>query len=65
MSTEERKLFIIEKVMQLNDQQLHQIEDFLKGELLLNSTLEKAMQQVQEGKTKPHTEIREKYAKWL
>jgi len=51
--------------MQSSDEQLAKIEEMLKEESELEVKLEKAMQQVREGKVKPHSEVRKRYEKWL
>jgi hypothetical protein len=65
MNIETRKYNIIQKVMQSSDEQLAKIEELLLEESELEARLEKAMQQVREGKVKPHSEVRKKYEKWL
>ncbi|AEL28179.1 hypothetical protein [Cyclobacterium marinum] len=65
MNIETRKYKIIQKVIQSSDEQLAKIEAMLKEESELEAKLEKAMQQVKEGKVKPHSEVRKRYEKWL
>lgn len=67
MNLQARKYQLIERVMQFNEGELKKMETLLEelSESELSASLEKAMQQVQEGKTVPHSEVRKKYEKWL
>jgi hypothetical protein len=65
MNIETRKYLIIQKIMLSSDDQLAKIEEMLKEESELEARLEKAMQQVREGKVIPHSEVRKRYEKWL
>ena len=65
MSIEARKYQLIEKVMTFNESQIEQIELFLKQESELEASLSKSMQQVENGDTIPHSEVKKKYEKWL
>ncbi|TRX53022.1 hypothetical protein FNH22_21155 [Fulvivirga sp. M361] len=65
MNIEKRKYHLIERVMQFNENELRKIEAFLEEESKLSSSLDQALQQVQEGKVTPHSEVRKKYERWL
>ncbi|MBN8576316.1 MAG: hypothetical protein J0L66_05205 [Cytophagales bacterium] len=67
MKIEIRKYQLIERVMTLNENQLEKLESFLAQEsgTELSVSLDRALQQVKEGKVTPHTQVRKKYEKWL
>ena len=65
MNIEARKYHIIERVMQLDEDQLRKMEMFLGQEAELSASLDRALQQVREGKVVPHSEVKKKYEKWL
>lgn len=58
MNIEARKYRLIEKVMAFDEKQIAQIELFIKQEADLAASLEKAIDQVNEGKTIPHEQVR-------
>jgi predicted transcriptional regulator len=51
--------------MQLSEHELSNIEMFLEREAKLSASLDRALQQVKEGKVTPHSEVKKKYEKWL
>ena len=51
--------------MHFNDQEIDNVEMFLDRESGLSNSLDKALQQVKEGKVTAHSEVRKKYEKWL
>jgi len=65
MDIQTRKYKVIEKVMHLSESQLEKIELALNHDIKLEISLDRAIQQVKEGKVKPHSEVRKKYDKWL
>lgn len=65
MDLETRKYKVIEKVMGLSETQLERIESTLNDDIRLELSLDKALEEVNEGKVKPHSEVRKKYEKWL
>lgn len=65
MNIEARKYHLIERVMRLDENELNKIEMFLNRESELSDSLDRALQQVEEGKVTPHSEVRKKYEKWL
>jgi predicted transcriptional regulator len=65
MEIEARKYHLIERVMQLSEHELSNIEMFLERETKLSASLDRALQQVKEGKVTPHSEVKKKYEKWL
>ncbi|MEM6816550.1 MAG: hypothetical protein AAF600_19535 [Bacteroidota bacterium] len=65
MNIEARKYNLIARVMHLNEKELDKIEMFLNEESELSASLDRALQQVKEGKVTPHSEVRKKYEKWL
>lgn len=65
MDIETRKYHLIERVMHLNENELKNIEMFLERESELSASLDRAIQQVKEGKVTPHSEVKKKYEKWL
>lgn len=67
MKIEIRKYQLIERVMTLNENQVEKLESFLAQESAteLSVSLDRALQQVKEGKVTPHTQVRKKYEKWL
>ncbi|WOK08369.1 hypothetical protein [Imperialibacter roseus] len=65
MEIEARKYHLIERVMQLSEHELSNIEMFLEREAKLSASLDRALQQVKEGKVTPHSEVKKKYEKWL
>jgi predicted transcriptional regulator len=65
MEIEARKYHLIERVMQLSEHELSNIEMFLEREAKLSASLDRALQQVKEGKVTPHREVKKKYEKWL
>ncbi|MEM1405502.1 MAG: hypothetical protein AAGG59_01910 [Bacteroidota bacterium] len=65
MNIEARKYNLIERVMHFNEKELDKIEMFLNEESELSGSLDRALQQVKEGKATPHSEVRKKYEKWL
>ena len=60
-----RKYHLIERVMKFNEEDLSRVETFLKEELELSASLDRAINQVEEGKVTPHKEVRKKYERWL
>jgi predicted transcriptional regulator len=60
-----RQYLLIERVMQLSEHELSNIEMFLEREAKLSASLDRALQQVKEGKVTPHSEVKKKYEKWL
>jgi len=65
MNIEARKYHLIERVMHFDEKEIDKIEMFLKKESELSASLDRALQQVEEGKVTPHSEVRKKYEKWL
>ncbi len=65
MNIEARKYNLIERVMHFNENDIKKIETFLETETELSASLDKALQQVEEGKVTAHSEVRKKYEKWL
>lgn len=67
MTLETRKYHLIEQVMLLDERQLEKLENFLSQEAAseLSASLDRALQQVKEGKVTPHDEVRKRYEKWL
>ncbi|MEM9328769.1 MAG: hypothetical protein AAGA85_24095 [Bacteroidota bacterium] len=65
MSIEVRKYQLIERVMQFGEKELDKLESFLASDSELSASLDRALQQVKDGKVTPHEEVREKYKKWL
>lgn len=67
MNIEARKYHLIEKLMDLDEDQIKRLEKFLAegSESELSASLDRAMQQVTAGKVTPHSEVRKKYEKWL
>jgi predicted transcriptional regulator len=65
MNIEAIKYHLIERVMRLSEGELENIEKFLERESELSKSLDRAMQQVKEGKVTPHSEVKKKYEKWL
>ena len=65
MNIEARKYQLIERVMMFNEDELKKIEDFLKSESALSDSLDRALKQVENGQSTPHSEVRKKYEKWL
>ena len=67
MNIEVRKYHLIEQMMRLNEDQIHKLENFLAevSAAEVSASLDRAMQQAEEGKTTPHSEVRKKYDKWL
>lgn len=67
MNLQARKYQLIERVMHLNEDQLKKLENLIAevSESELSASLDRAMQQVKEGKVTPHAEVRKKYKKWL
>lgn len=65
MNIEARKYHLIERVMRFDEKELNRIEVFLEEESELSASLDRALQQVEEGKVTPHSEVRKKYEKWL
>ncbi|MEQ9468056.1 MAG: hypothetical protein RLN88_11630 [Ekhidna sp.] len=65
MSIEAKRYHLIERVMQFNEREIDKIETFLEEESELSASLDKALEQVDEGKVTPHSEVRKKYEKWL
>lgn len=51
--------------MRFNEKDLSKVETFLEGDSELSASLDRALQQVEEGKVTPHSEVRRKYKKWL
>ncbi|UXP33496.1 hypothetical protein N6H18_05960 [Reichenbachiella agarivorans] len=41
------------------------LESFLKSEAVLSVSLDRTLQQEENGKTSPHTEVKKKYEKWI
>ena len=66
MNIQTRKYKVIEKVMHLSESQLERIEFTLNEDTSrLDMALDRAIEQVKEGRVKPHFEVRKKYEKWL
>jgi len=65
MNIEARKYQLIERVMHFNENDLNKVETFLDTESELSTSLDRSLQQVEEGKVTPHGEVRKKYEKWL
>jgi predicted transcriptional regulator len=65
MDIKSRKYQLIERVMRLDEKELDKVEMFLDRETELSASLDRAIQQVDEGKITPHSEVRKKYQKWL
>lgn len=65
MNIEARKYHLIERVIHFNEEELNKMEMFLDSESELSASLDRALQQVEEGKVTPHSEVRKKYEKWL
>ena len=67
MNIQARKYQLIEQVMRLDEDQVKKLEKLLSAvsESELSASLDRAMQQVKEGKVTPHSEVRKKYEKWL
>ncbi len=65
MNIEARKYHLIERVMHFDENEIDKIEMFLSKESELSASLDRALQQVEEGKVTPHNEVRKKYEKWL
>jgi len=67
MNLQSRKYQLIEQVMQFNESELKKMESLMEeiANPDLSTSLDKAMQQVKQGKTTPHNEVRKKYEKWL
>ena len=66
MNIQTRKYKLIERVMQLSESQLERLELTLNEDNNpLGLALNRAIQQVKEGKVIPHNEVRSKYEKWL
>ena len=67
MNIEVRKYHLIEQMMQLNEDQINKLENFINevSEADLSASLDRSMQQAKQGKVTPHNEVRKKYEKWL
>ena len=65
MDIESRKYHLIERVMRLDENELNKVEMFLDRESELSASLDRAIQQVDENRITPHSEVRKKYKKWL
>ena len=65
MDLQARKYNLIERVMRFNEKELDKVELFLDREAELSASLDRALQQVEEGKVTPHSEVRKKYNRWL
>jgi predicted transcriptional regulator len=65
MNIEAIKYHLIERLMHFDENELDMIEMFLEKESELSASLDRALQQVKEGKVTPHSEVRKKYEKWL
>lgn len=65
MNIEARKYHLIERLMRFDEKDLSKVEMFLESNLELTASLDRALQQVEEGKVTPHAEVRRKYGKWL
>ncbi|MCF6353116.1 MAG: hypothetical protein L3J06_08910 [Cyclobacteriaceae bacterium] len=65
MNIEARKYNLIELVMRFDENEIRKIETFLEIEAVLSASLDRALQQVKEGKVTPHSRVRKKYEKWL
>ena len=65
MNIEARRYHLIERVMHFDEKEIDKIEMFLAKESELSASLDRALQQVEEGKVTPHSEVRKKYEKWL
>jgi len=48
-----------------DEKEIDQVEMFLNRESALSDSLDRALEQVKEGKVTPHNEVRKKYEKWL
>ncbi len=67
MNIKARKYQLIEQVMNLDEEQIKKLESFLAevSESELSASLDRALEQVKEGKVTPHNQVRKKYEKWL
>ena len=65
MDITSRKYHLIECVMKFNEEDLSRVETFLKEESELSASLDRAINQVEEGRVTPHKEVRKKYERWL
>lgn len=65
MSIEARKYQLIEQMMKLDEAELRKLENFLQAEPKLSTSLDKSIQQAEEGETMPHSEVKKLYQKWL
>jgi len=65
MTIEARRYRLIERVMHFNEKEIDKVEMFLDKESELSISLDRALNQVEEGKLTPHSEVRKKYEKWL
>ena len=60
MDITSRKYHLIECVMKFNEED-SRVETFLKEESELSASLDRAINQLEEGKVTPHKEVRKKY----
>ncbi len=73
MNIQLAKADILKRFEQVNDESLifaikNLLDDALKKgqtDEMLDTSIDKALQQVKEGKVTSHNEVREKYRKWL
>lgn len=65
MNIETKRYHVIEKIMNLTEYQLDNLERILLEESKLSISLDSAIQEVHEGQVKSHNEVRKKYQKWL
>ncbi|UII24408.1 hypothetical protein LVD15_13860 [Fulvivirga maritima] len=65
MNIEARKYHLIERLMKCDENELRKIEIFLEQESALSASLDRSLNQVQEGKVISHDQVRKKYEKWL
>lgn len=65
MNIEARKYHLIERVMRFDENEINKIEMFLDKGSEISVSLDRALQQVEEGKVTPHREVRKKYEGWL
>lgn len=65
MNLESRKYQIIERVMNLSEEEVDHLENILSSESALSQSLDFSLQQVADGRTTPHQEVKKRYEKWL
>ena len=65
MDTVERREKLIAQIKLMNDSELDQLEAALENEIAISEALERSAQQIKEGKLTPHSQVRQRYQKWL